>query len=105
MGGIGIVISVLGILVFILAEAWPLFRGSRGAMAATVRLPPLVVPSPAPPTPRTPAAAAAIPGAPVVEATPPPPVAVQALGTDEYQMYVYAVRGAPQVEFFRLPDA
>jgi phosphate transport system permease protein len=88
LGGIGIVVSVLGILVFILAEAWPLFRGSRGALAATVRLPPPVMPA-----------------APPAEVSAPPPAAVHALGTDEYQMYVYAVRGAPQVEFFRLPDA
>jgi phosphate transport system permease protein len=81
LGGIGIVVSVLGILLFIVAEAWPLFRPAQGRLAGTLALPP--------------------PGAaPMATGT---PGAVQALGTDEYQMYLYAVRGQPKIEFFRLP--
>jgi phosphate transport system permease protein len=81
LGGIGIVVSVLGILLFIVSEAWPLFRPAPGRLAGTLALPP--------------------PGAaPVATGT---PGAVQALGTDEYQMYLYAVRGQPKIEFFRLP--
>ena len=33
----------------------------------------------------------------------PTPGVVQAMGADEYQMYLYAVRGQPRIEFFRLP--
>lgn len=77
LGGIGIVVGVLGMLVFILSEAWPLFRPARGGLAATLSLP----------------AAAGGPSS-----------AVQAIGTDEYQMYVYAVRGQPRIEIVRLAD-
>ena len=54
LGGIGIVVSVLGILVFIFSEAWPLFRGSEGKLLGTVSLPAPAAP-PAATTPRAPA--------------------------------------------------
>ena len=79
LGGLGIVISVFGILIFIAAEAWPLFRPSRGTLAGTIALP------------ARPAAAAGV--GPVL-----------AMGVDEYQMYLFAVRCAPRIEFFRLAD-
>jgi phosphate transport system permease protein len=79
LGGLGIVVSVLGILVFILGEAWPLFRPAKGTLAGTVALP--AAPS------------AVAPHKPVL-----------ATGVDEYQMYLYAVRSEPRLEFFRLSD-
>jgi phosphate transport system permease protein len=103
LGGIGIVVSVLGILVFILSEAWPLFRSAQGRMAGTLPLaaaPPSAVTAPA----ATPAAVQpTAPPAPAAEGRPPVPGVVQAMGADEYQMYLYAVRGLPRIEFFRLP--
>ena len=93
LGGIGIVVGVLGILVFILSEAWPLFRPARGGLAGTVTLPKssgLGAPA---------AEGATGPSAPAASST-----AIQALGTDEYQMYVYAVRGQPRIEMARLAD-
>jgi phosphate transport system permease protein len=101
LGGIGIVVSVLGILVFIMSEAWPLFRAARGRMAGTLPLAsaPTAPAAPAPATsaPTTPVPATPAPGAPAV------PGVVQAMGADEYQLYLYAVRGLPRIEFFRLP--
>jgi hypothetical protein len=97
LGGLGIVVSVLGILVFILSEAWPLFRPARGGLAGTLALP-AAIPGPADavwPPPRPSAAPAAVPAAPGV---------VQAMGADEYQMYLYVVRAQPRIEFVRLPD-
>jgi phosphate transport system permease protein len=85
LGGIGIVVGVLGILVFILSEAWPLFRPARGGLAGTLALP----------------AAPALAPAPAQSL---PPFAIQAMGTDEYQMYVYTVRGQPRIEMVRLAD-
>jgi phosphate transport system permease protein len=101
LGGIGIVVSVLGILVFIMSEAWPLFRAAQGRMAGTL---PLAAAPPAPATgaPATPAPAGSVPAAPAPGA-PAVPGVVQAMGADEYQMYLYAVRGQPRIEFFRLP--
>jgi phosphate transport system permease protein len=124
LGGIGIVVSVLGILVFILSEAWPLFRPADGRLLGTVALP-QAPPSPAVASPGRTSGSDALPAAtsapraatlspPAATLSPPsaipsPPTAVpvphvvQALGTDEYQMYLYAVRGQPRIEFFRLP--
>ena len=96
LGGLGIVVSVMGILVFILSEAWPLFRSARGGLAGTLSLPAAPAAA-AVPTPSGPAPAAV--AAPVL-----PPGVVQAMGTDEYQMYLYAVRGGPRLELVRLPD-
>ena len=89
LGGLGIVVSVLGILVFILSEAWPMFRPARGRLAGT--LPLAAAPPPATAPPGTPVLVTPVPGV------------VQAMGADEYQMYLYAVRGQPRIEFFRLP--
>ena len=102
LGGIGIVVSVLGILVFIMSEAWPLFRPAHGRLAGTLAL------AAAPPAP--PAAAPLAPGgrrrsggappsAPAPRRRPAPgspavPGVVLAMGADEYQLYLYAVRGA-----------
>jgi phosphate transport system permease protein len=112
LGGLGIVVSVLGILVFILGEAWPLFRSARGQLAATFVLPAAPSPSAAP------AVAPALAPSPATDAPPPPkapapaaapaatsePHAVLAMGVDEYQRYLYAVRSQPRLEFFRLSD-
>ncbi|MGH9362074.1 MAG: hypothetical protein ACRD2T_09165, partial [Thermoanaerobaculia bacterium] len=38
-GGIAIIVSILGILVFIVAEVWPLTRAAEVATAGTVALP------------------------------------------------------------------
>jgi phosphate transport system permease protein len=123
LGGIGIVISVLGILVFIMSEAWPLFRPAHGRLAGTLSLAaappaPAITAPPAPGGPAAPAAATPASPAPAASAnpapaTPPPatpapgspavPGVVLAMGADEYQLYLYAVRGLPRIEFFRLP--
>jgi phosphate transport system permease protein len=90
LGGIGIVVCVMGILVFILGETWPLFRSPEGRFVGAVRLA-------APPAPVPPPAAAA----PVLA---PPPTALLALGVDEYQKYLYAVRADARVDVHRLAD-
>ena len=103
LGGLGIVISVFGILLFIVAEAWPLFRPARGMLAGTIALPaaPAATPAPAP-APGSTAAPVTSTVAPVAAPTTPGPVL--AMGVDEYQMYLYAVRSAPRIEFFRMSD-
>jgi len=96
LGGLGIVVSVLGILVFIASEAWPLFRSARGGLAGTLALPG------APPAPAAAAGTTTeqpLPAQPAVK-----PGVVQAMGSDEYQRYLYAVRGQPRIELVRLPD-
>ena len=106
LGGIGIVVSVLGILVFILSEAWPLFRSAQGRMAGTL---PLAAAPPLQAAPTAPGASPAVAPSPVAIApspgpvVPAPPGVVQAMGADEYQLYLYAIRGLPRIEFFRLP--
>jgi phosphate transport system permease protein len=98
LGGIGIVVAVLGILVFIVGETWPLFVAPEGRFVGEVRL----ATPPAAPAPSPPAAAA---GAPLARsATPAPPTALLALGVDEYQRYLYVVRGDARVEVHRLED-
>jgi phosphate transport system permease protein len=104
LGGLGIVVSVLGILVFILAEAWPLFRSSRGQLVATVTLPAAPSPSPPPAASAAAGAPAAAPAATPAAAAPSDHPPVLAMGVDEYQLYLYAVRGEPRLEFFRLAD-
>src|SRR5262245_45837861 len=76
LGGIGIVASVIGILVVVMAEAWPLFQGARGHALDVVDLP--RVPGPG--------------------ATP------LATGVDDYQLYVYQLRTDGRVAFFRMRD-
>jgi phosphate transport system permease protein len=104
LGGVGIVIAVLGILVFIMGETAPLFEAPQGRFLGEVRLatPPapsaVAVPAVAPPT------TAPRPADPVPAATPAPPTALLALGVDEYQRYFYVVRGDARVEVHRLSD-
>jgi phosphate transport system permease protein len=69
-GGIGVVLSVIGILVFIGAEAIPLFRGASVAFRGEWK---------------TPTAA--------------PPMDQRALGSDEFGRYVYMVEPAGKVVF------
>jgi phosphate transport system permease protein len=89
-GGLAVVASVLGILFFVGAEAWPLFRPPQGRLADTLRLQaPAVPPSPG----AAPAPGTARPFVPL------------AAGVDEYQMYLYAVAPAGRGEMFRLADA
>ncbi|HVR71692.1 MAG TPA: ABC transporter permease subunit [Vicinamibacteria bacterium] len=91
--------SVVGILVFVLAEAWPLFQGARGHALDTLELAavPAAAVSPAPVAPSAPSAAP-VPGAVVVVATP------LATGVDEYQMYLYQLRSDGRIAFFRMRD-
>jgi hypothetical protein len=107
LGGIGIVVCVMGILVFIVGETWPLFGAPQGRFVGAVQLATPPVPSPipvaAPGTVSVPAASPA-PAAAPAEAVPPPPTALLALGVDEYQMYLYVVRGDAHVEIHRLAD-
>jgi len=105
LGGLGIVVSVLGILVFIVGEAWPLFRSASGTLAGTVALPA----APAAASPALPVASPAVSvGPPAAPGAASPAGAahkpVLATGVDEYQMYLYVVRSEPRVEFFRLSD-
>ncbi len=76
LGGIGVVVAVLGILVFIAGEAVPLFRSARLTPQGQVRVP----------TALTPAAASAL----------------RAVGADEYQKYLYTVEPSGVVAFYRL---
>ena len=94
LGGLGVVVSVLGILAFILSEAWPLFRPARAGLAGTVSLP-------AAPVAVSAAGRSALPIPPSAGNA---PTAALAMGTDEYQMYLYAVRGLPRIELIRLPE-
>jgi phosphate transport system permease protein len=102
LGGLGIVVSVFGILLFIVAEAGPLFRPARGTLAGTIALPAPPAPTPTSPS-SAPAPTAVRPAAPTA-AAPAGVGPVLAMGVDEYQMYLYAVRSAPRIEFFRLSD-
>jgi phosphate transport system permease protein len=109
MGGIGIVVCVLGILVFIVGETWPLFGAPEGKFVGAVQLATPPVPSPVP-EPSAGAAPSPIPAARPAAAPPaaavvvPPPTALLALGVDEYQMYLYVVRGDARVEIHKLSD-
>jgi phosphate transport system permease protein len=71
-GGIAVVVSVIGILVFIAAEAIPLFRSSAAELGATLR-----------------------PGT-IASAT---PVSYAALGADEFGRYLYRVGPGGDVTF------
>jgi phosphate transport system permease protein len=84
LGGIGIVVCVLGILVFIVGQTWPLFGAPQGRFVGAVQL--------------------ATPPVDALPATAVPPTALLALGVDEYQMYLYVVRGDARVEIHRLSD-
>jgi phosphate transport system permease protein len=87
LGGIGVVLSVVGILVFVAGEAWPLFRSPRGERTGQVRLT-----APAPP------AGVALPQ--VQDGDP----EVLASGVDEYQAYVYQLRRDGRLLLFKASD-
>jgi hypothetical protein len=78
LGGVGIVVAVLGILVFILGETAPLFVAPEGRFVGEVRL--ATPPAPSPTPGGAPAPAAPPPAAPVPAATPAPPAARLAQG-------------------------
>lgn len=73
LGGLAVVISVIGILVFIAAEAVPLFRSSSATLMGTLKF-----------------------GSPAVRVTP----EMAALGADEASRYVYTVDPAGNIVFF-----
>jgi phosphate transport system permease protein len=101
LGGIGIVASVIGILVFVLAEAWPLFQGARGNALDTLELAAVPAPSRAAASSEpvaAPSAALPVPAAGLVVAAP------LATGVDEYQLYLYQLRGDGRLAFFRMRD-
>jgi phosphate transport system permease protein len=75
LGGISVIIAVLGILVFIAAEAVPLFRPATLSPSGQVRL--------ARPSRARGAASAAV------------------LGTDEYRKFIYAVEPDGRLAFYR----
>src|SRR5687768_3330414 len=98
MGGIGIVVCVLGILVFIVGETWPLFGSPRGKFVGAVQLATPPSPSPLPAGSPAPVASSRPVASPVPVPSPAAaaaaaPTALLALGVDEYQMYLYVVRG------------
>ncbi len=76
LGGFAVVISVLGILVFIALEAVPLFRPARVTA-----------------------------GGPLALETPLPAASgLRALGVDEYRQYLFAIEPDAHVVFYRLPS-
>lgn len=77
LGGIFIIVSVSFIFLFILGQAWPLFRQSQGQSLGAVRL-------------------ADVPGA--REAASASPLVI---GTDEYQRYLYELLADGRLAFFR----
>jgi phosphate transport system permease protein len=78
LGGLAIVVAVLGILVFIAAEAVPLFRGARLVPDGEVRL---------------------ATGLDAANAA-----SLRAIGTDEYRRFVFTVEPDGQVAFYRLDN-
>ncbi|HET7746973.1 MAG TPA: ABC transporter permease subunit [Vicinamibacteria bacterium] len=118
MGGIAVVASVMGILLFIVGEAWPLFRAAEGRHVGAVQLaapppttlPPSLAASPAPALPAAVEGASPLPSPPpspppLLPPSPaPPPTALLALGTDEYQRYLYVVRADARVALHRMED-
>ncbi len=74
LGGIAVVVSVIGILVFIAAEALPLFRSAAATLTGTIRL-----------------------------GDHARPASLRALGADEVGRYVYEVTPNGVVSFFH-PD-
>jgi phosphate transport system permease protein len=79
LGGAFVILAVSFIFLFILSEAWPLFRPPRGSLRESLAL-------------------ASAPGA--SQARPVPLV----IGADEYQLYVYGVFADGGIVFFRLAD-
>jgi len=75
MGGIAVVVAVLGILVFVAAEAVPLFRSASLTPAGEVRVP--------------------------IDLQPAAAEHLRAVGVDEYRKYLYAVEPAGRVVFHR----
>jgi phosphate transport system permease protein len=79
LGGAFVIFAVSFIFLFILSEAWPLFRSPQGSYRGSVRL-------------GKAADASGLPPAPLL------------IGTDEYQRYVYGVFPDARVVFFRMTD-
>ena len=77
LGGIAVVIGVLGILLFIAAEAVPLFRGARLAPASSI---------------------------PLHAASTEAPASHRGVGVDEYRRYLFTVERDARVVFRRLSD-
>src|SRR6187402_1471550 len=75
LGGIAVVVAVLGILVFVASEAWPLFRPASLVPRDAVQIG---------------TALNATPGG-----------AFRAIGVDEYRKYVYTVEPTGRVAFYR----
>jgi phosphate transport system permease protein len=75
LGGIAVVVAVMGILVFVAAEALPLFTSARLTSIGDVRVP--------------------------IDLQPDRAGQMRAVGIDEYRMYVYAVEPAGRVVFHR----
>jgi phosphate transport system permease protein len=100
-GGIFVIVAVLFILVFLVAETLPLFRPASGSALGTLALGAVPAPGDAPvPTPSVPATvvASSLPG-PVAAAVPAAKALV--LGIDEYQMYFYEVLADGRTVFFK----
>lgn len=76
LGGIGVVVAVLGILVFIASEALPLFRSARLDPRGQLHIPTALG---------------------VAEAR-----SLRAIGVDEYRKYLFAVEPSGVVAFYRL---
>jgi phosphate transport system permease protein len=79
LGGAFVIFAVSFIFLFILSECWPLFRTPHGSLRGSVPM-------------------AAVPGA-----TEPRPLPL-VIGTDEYQLYAYAVFPDARIVFFRIAD-
>ena len=75
MGGIAVVIAVLGILVFVAAEAMPLFASAKLTSAADVPVP--------------------------IDLQPDRAEQMRGVGIDEYRKYIYAVEPVGRVVFYR----
>ncbi|MEO6221642.1 MAG: ABC transporter permease subunit [Vicinamibacterales bacterium] len=75
MGGIAVVVAVMGILVFVAAEAFPLFTSAKLTSMGDVRVP--------------------------IDLQPDRAEQMRAVGIDEYRKYVYAVEPAGRIVFHR----
>ena len=76
LGGIGVVVAVLGILVFVASEAVPLFRSATLRPSGRVNVKTAVTPNDA--------------------------ASLRAVGVDEYQKYLYTVEPTGTIAFHRL---
>jgi phosphate transport system permease protein len=88
LGGVGVVVGVLGMLVFIAAEAVPMFRSATLTPHENVRV------TGEPPT--------AVPALPV--SVGPPAPHLEAVGVDEYRRYLYGIAADAQIVFHQVED-